>query len=145
MESLVKVSCTISSSDTQVPLSLEIWLDEQCIFEQYHVREPINFAHEFSDSDGEHELRFVMKNKRAEYTRIDESGNIVSDACLTIKDLAFDEIQLGHMFTELATYTHDFNGTGQPTQDKFFDVIGCNGTVALKFSTPVYLWLLENM
>lgn len=145
MESLVKFSCTISSTDTQVPLSLEIWLDDQCILEKYHVRDPINFAHEFSDADDEHELRFVLKNKRTEYTRIDESGNIISDACLTITDVAFDEIQLGHVFTELATYNHDFNGAGQNTQDQFYGTMGCNGTVSLRFTTPVYLWLLENM
>jgi len=49
------------------------------------------------------------------------------------------------MFTELATYTHDFNGTKELTQEKFYGVMGCNGTVSLKFATPIYLWLLENM
>jgi hypothetical protein len=69
----------------------------------------------------------------------------VSDAVLTIKDLAFDEIKLGHMLTELATYTHNFNGTKEPVQEKFYGAMGCNGTVSLKFAAPVYLWLLENM
>ena len=145
MESLVKFSCDITSTDFDIPLSLEIWLDDQCIFEKYHVRQPITFVHEFPDTDAEHQLRFVMKNKRAEHTRIDQDGNIVSDACLKISSVCFDEIMLEHMFTELAEYTHDFNGTGPATQDKFFDTFGCNGTVTLNFTTPVYLWLLENL
>ena len=69
----------------------------------------------------------------------------MSDATLTIKDLAFDEIKLNYMLTELAVYTHDFNGTQDTTQDKFYGEMGCNGTVSLKFATPIYLWLLEHM
>mgnify|MGYP003352455181 CR=1 FL=1 len=42
-------------------------------------------------------------------------------------------------------YRHDYNGTGQPTEDNFFGVLGCNGTVELRFTTPIYLWLLEHM
>lgn len=140
-----KFSCKISCTDTQVPLSLQIWLDDQCIFDKSPVQESLVFEHEFPNSDAEHELRIVMKGKRTEHTHIDESGNIVGDACLSITDVTFDEIQLGHLFTKLATYEHDFNGTGQLTQDKFYGTMGCNGTVTLKFTTPVYLWLLENM
>jgi hypothetical protein len=44
-----------------------------------------------------------------------------------------------------AVYTHDFNGSQPPVDDKFFGDLGCNGTVSLKFTAPTYLWLLENM
>jgi hypothetical protein len=50
------------------------------------------------------------------------------------------------MFSEQAEYHHDCNGTAQQViLDKFYREMGCNGTVSLKFTTPVYLWLLENM
>jgi hypothetical protein len=100
---------------------------------------------EIADDDGEHELRFILKNKTADHTQVDEAGNIVADATLTVTDLAFDEIRLGHMVTEQAVYTHDFNGTQKEIQDKFYGEMGCNGTVSIKFSTPIYLWLLEHM
>ena len=86
-----------------------------------------------------------MKNKTTEHTKIDEQGNIVSDACLTITNLAFDEIELKQIVVDKAVYTHDFNGTQPETQEKFYGAMGCNGTVSLQFSTPMYLWLLENM
>jgi hypothetical protein len=76
---------------------------------------------------------------------VDESGVIVKDACLIISDLAFDEIALGHIVTEKSVYIHDFNGNDSLTQHKFFSQMGCNGVVSLKFTTPMYLWLLENM
>jgi hypothetical protein len=90
-------------------------------------------------------LKFVMKNKTQDHTKVDQSGAIVSDARLIIKDFAFDEIKLGHMFTELAMYTHDFNGTGKMHTDAMYTDLGCNGVAELKFSTPVYLWLLEKL
>jgi hypothetical protein len=145
MESTVKISCAISTSDTAAPLGMEIWLNDLQIFNQDHITENIKFCYDMLDADAEHELRFVMKNKTAQHTTVDQAGNIIKDACLSIADLAFDEIQLGHVFTELAVYTHDFNGTGNNTQEIFYGTIGCNGTVCLKFTAPVYLWLLENM
>jgi hypothetical protein len=145
MENIVKISCVIGTTDCKSALGLEIWVDDQKIFDQDWVTESQTISYELPDLDAEHELRFVMKNKTVDHTKVDDSGAIVKDACLTISDLAFDEIAIGHMVTEKAEYTHDFNGTGSLTQHKFFGEIGCNGVVSLKFATPVYLWLLENM
>jgi len=145
MKSSIQISCNIATSDAAVPLGLEIWVDDHQIFDLEHVTENISFDHVMDDDEAEHELRFVMKNKTVDHTQLDASGNIVKDACVIIDDLAFDQIRLGHMFTELATYTHDFNGHGQQVQEKFYGSMGCNGTVSLKFTTPIYLWLLEHM
>ena len=37
------------------------------------------------------------------------------------------------------------NGTQPEIADNFFGIAGCNGTISFRFSTPIYLWLLENM
>ena len=42
-------------------------------------------------------------------------------------------------------FQHDFNGTQPEIKDTFFGEMGCNGTVSLRFTTPIYLWLLEHM
>jgi hypothetical protein len=124
---------------------MEIWVDNQKIFNQDWVAESQTISYELSDHDAEHELRFVMKNKTVDHTKVDESGAIVEDACLIISDLAFDDIVLGNIVTEKAVYTHNFNGNSEAVQNKFFGEMGCNGTVSLKFTTPIYLWLLENL
>jgi hypothetical protein len=145
MDNTIKINCNIDTTDAEVPLGMEIWIDNKQIFNQDHVREKIDFCYELKDVDAEHELQIVMTNKTAEHTQIDQEGKIIKDACLIVSGLEFDGISLGHTFTELATYTHDFNGTGKQVENKFFGTIGCNGTVSLKFTTPIYLWLLENM
>ena len=141
----VKFSCVIAPSDTAMPLGCEIWIDDACVFAQDHVTDPAVVAHEFSDDDGEHILRITLKNKLPEHTQIDDQGNIVSDALLGVTEISFDEIDCTQIVHDLAVYRHNLNGTAPEIDDKFFGDMGCNGTVELKFSTPVYLWLLENM
>lgn len=144
-DTTLQISCSVSTTDPLARLGFEIRLDNQVILDLEHVTETVEFKHNINDTESDHCLEFVLKNKTTEHTTIDDQGNIISDACLTISNLAFDEIKLGHMLTELATYTHDFNGTKTPTQDTFHGVLGCNGTVRFNFSTPMYLWLLEHM
>jgi hypothetical protein len=80
-----------------------------------------------------------------EHTKIDEQGNIISDATLQISNVSIDELDVDQLFLEKCVYTHDFNGTQPKIEDTFHGIAGCNGTISLKFNTPVYLWLLENM
>jgi len=139
------ISCSINTTDASAKLGIEVWLNDQQLLNQDHVSELIEFKYDLPDEDAEHELRFVMKNKTVEHTKVDEQGNIIADACLIITELAFDEIELKQIFIDQAVYTHDFNGTQEIIQTKFYGEMGCNGTVSIKFTTPIYLWLLENM
>jgi hypothetical protein len=141
----VKFHCVVSSTDFSVPLGLEIWLDQHKLFDQDHVDQIYNIEHEISDDDGDHQLRFVLKHKHSDHTQVDADGNIVKDATITVSDIEFDGIDCDYLTTKLAQYQHDFNGTGEPTSQSFYGELGCNGTVVLKFSTPIYIWLLENM
>lgn len=139
------ISCAVSTSDPVTPLGLEIWVDHQKLIDQDHVQNPVLFSHVMPDVDGQHQLRIVLKNKQANDTKLDEQGKIVKDACLIVDNLTIADVPLGYLMSMLSTYTHDYNGTGPKTQDKFYNIIGCNGVVELKFTTPVYLWLLENL
>lgn len=101
---------------------------------------------EFDDEDDqEHLLELIMSGKHQDHTRVDESGVITEDRVIEITDVQVDEIELGYVFTETTRYHHDFNGTGDPTEEAFHGVMGCNGAVRFPFTTPVYLWLLEKM
>lgn len=144
MSNFTTISGSVDSSDKKIPLGTEIWIDNTCIINVEHVDRVVCFSHQLHDDNLNHELRIVMKHKTADHTDVDESGEIVRDAMLTISDIKFDDIALGYTFLEKSVYTHDFNGTGNSIDDKFFGDMGCNGTVSLKFSMPAYLWILEN-
>jgi len=141
----IKFDCVVGSTNYSVPLGLEIWLDQHKLFDQDHVDQVCRVEHEISDDDGDHELRFVLKHKQPDHTQVDADGNILSDATITVSDIQFDGIDCQYLTTNLARYQHDFNGTGDLTTESFYGELGCNGTVSLKFSTPIYIWLLENM
>ena len=145
MTNTITITFELNTSNDQSELGFEAWVNDEKFVDIAHVQGPQLIKIDMSDTDGDHELRLILKNKKAEHTKIDDNGAIVSDATLTISGLAFDEIKLGHMVTELATYTHDFNGTKELVQDQFYGEMGCNGVVGLRFTTPVYLWLLEHM
>jgi len=137
--------CSIATTNPDVPLGLEIWIDDQKLFDQAHVQASHKFSADFSDEDGEHELRLVLKNKLSEHTRVDANNTIVSDARISVSNIEFEGIALNQLVPDLAEYQHNFNGTGELSTHKFYGELGCNGTVTLKFTTPIYLWLLEHM
>ncbi len=135
----------IDSSDKKITLGTEVWIDNICVVNVEHVDRIVHFSHVLEEDNAEHELRIVMKHKTPDHTELDDAGNIIRDAMLSISDIKFDEIALGQVLLNKAVYTHDFNGSQPPVDDKFFGALGCNGTVRLKFTAPTYLWLLENM
>jgi hypothetical protein len=141
----IKFGCTITSNQPSVPLGMEIWLDDLKFFDQNHIDQDYIVEHEISDDDSDHRLRFVLKNKQSGHTLVDADGNILSDTVLSITDMKFDGINCDYLISTLAKYDHDYNGSQDPVVDKFYGEMGCNGTVSLKFSTPIYIWLLENM
>jgi hypothetical protein len=139
------VSFEIAPSDPACPLGAEVWIDQQQIFNCDHLDATKTVQFDVEEDDGEHELRVVLKNKLPEHTTVDADGNITQDAVLSIGSFEFEEIDVNQVVQEQAVYYHDFNGSAAEIQDQFFGSMGCNGTLSLKFSTPIYIWLLENM
>jgi len=142
------LSFTLDSTDYFVPLGIKISLDNQIVYETSHVSTKTQIHHAISDDDGEHELIFEMFGKSPEHTQVDHTGAIVSDVLLSLGDVSVDEINLDQMLQSTKsnlTYCHDFNGTQSAIMDSFHGSMGCNGIVTWKFTTPIYLWLLENM
>ena len=62
-----------------------------------------------------------------------------------ITNVVIDDLDVNQLFLEKCVYTHNFNNTQSEIADTFHGVAGCNGTITFEFSTPIYLWLLENM
>ena len=144
MNNTTVFSCKIGTTDAAAAIGVEIWLDQEQIFNVDHVKETIEFTHKFDEDGLPHRLRFIMKNKTEDLTIVDDTGFIVADARLIINNIEFDEIEIDQLFCDRAIYTHNFNGTQPEIKDRFFGEIGCNGIISLDFTTPVYIWLLEN-
>ena len=139
------ISFDLATTNSDCKIVVSVYIDNVCVFETNHLKELYHFSHNISDDDGDHELCVVMANKTEAHTKIDEFGNILKDVLISISNIEIDGVDVNQVFLDNAVYTHDFNGTQPEIKDSFNEFMGCNGTVSLKFSTPLYLWLLENM
>lgn len=136
----------IEAQASDSDLCLEVKLNSQTKFKKILSTNTESIKFDFDDSnDSKQVLELVMSGKLPEHTVLDSAGHIVKDRLIEIIDVSLDEIKLGQLFLDQAIYLHDFNGTTEKIQDKFFGTMGCNGIVRLEFSSPVYLWLLDNM
>jgi len=141
----VKLSLDVVNASEFHNMGIELWIDKNKFFDNAITPGCHHIIHEFDCADSEHWLKIVLKNKTQENTQIDESGNIVKDGLISISNVCLDEINIDNMLTLLADYVHDGNGSQTISVHPFYGHLGCNGRVQLKFSSPVYLWLLENM
>ena len=141
-ENHIPFRCEITTSDATAPLNLRVILNDKVIFNQ-QIKETVPFECWIPDAEQQHVLVFEMSGKTQAHTIVNDAGEIVKDAFLKLSNFSIDEIELTNIKT--FEYEHDFNGTAEKTTDLFYGYMGCNGRVTVKFSTPIYLWLLENM
>lgn len=144
MSELTNITFNVKS--TNKPLELEVKFDSQVMFDKVIDNGPhpveISIDDEAEDS---HTLELVMKGKTVDHTTVDSDGNILKDSQLVFSDIEVDGINIEELFWFQAEYSHDFNGGGDLTVENFYGSIGCNGTVRIDITTPIYLWLLENI
>jgi hypothetical protein len=115
--------------------------------DQHNLRHLTSDGVQVFGEENTEKLKALVSNLAAYSTAVldKQAVEIVNDIGIKISDLTFAEIKLGHTFLENAVYHHDFNGSQAPVQDAFYGEMGCNGHVELKFTAPIYLWLLEKM
>ena len=141
----VNFKFVLSSSDDQCPMTVEVWMDNVLLLSVPQLNQPVAFNHNFSDDDGEHELKIILSGKTGEHTVVDDTGSIVKDATVEVSQVIIDDLDIDQLFLEKCVYEHNFNGSQPAIKDTFHGIAGCNGVISFKFSTPIYLWLLENM
>jgi hypothetical protein len=141
----VTFSCVVNTNIPVNPITLQILLDDAAMFNKpITAEETVSF--EFDEGDGEHTLRFLISDKNDTHVLRDNNGNVLDSTELSITDIKFDEIDITNIImVSPLEYRHNYNGNGEETVDKFYDIAGCNGEITLNFTTPIYLWMLENM
>lgn len=137
----ITISCSITPTNSRVPVGAEVWVNDQQILDVNRVTKTININHRVNTASEKNVLTYLMKNKTPFHTQIDSNHNIIKDSCLLISNLIIDDFEVGQQLRELSIYTHTHNNTSDQVQAQFYDVMGCNGTVRMKFYVPVYDWL----
>ena len=145
--SFTDFSCDIISSDDTVPLCLVVRLDGEEIAQLSPVPAHYHLHHEIKDSADEtpHVIEFELSGKMPQHTVVNDQGEIVQDATVTIRNKRFESVAVDSVFNAQTRYFHDFNGSQPGIDDDFFGTMGCNGRARFEFTTPIYAWLLENL
>lgn len=140
MKILVQVAANKHCQD----IVLEIWCDDVILGTTGATTNPLTVVHDLPDHAGQHQIKLVMHGKNYQHTKLDAQDNILDDVYFLIEKLEFEEIDLRDVFCQgRPCFTHSFNGSKPEFVDEFYGHIGCNGTVNLEFTTPIYLWLGE--
>ena len=113
----------------------------------------IEFEHE-SEEGKDHTLTISRSGKTKSDTVINDKGDILKDQLLHIKNIEIDEIDIGALVYE-GVYTPEYpepwatqqRSAGQelPVSFKNVNTMGHNGVWQLRFASPFYMWLLENL
>jgi hypothetical protein len=113
------------------------------------------FEFDASVLDGENSLTIEFVNKTIYDTILDSDDNIIGDLLLNIDSIEIDEIDLGSLLWTASKYTPDYpenhklrmsqSGNELPESLSNCVNLGWNGRWTLTFSSPFYIWLLENL
>tara|TARA_B100000780_G_scaffold55147_1_gene34641 strand:- start:549 stop:1031 length:483 start_codon:yes stop_codon:yes gene_type:complete len=113
----------------------------------------IEFEHEFKEGE-ESALIIRRSGKVNNQTVVNDKGDLLKDQLLHIKSVNIDEIDIGALVYE-GKYTPEYpepwatqqREAGTELKESFKNVtqMGHNGTWTFKFSSPFYMWLLENL
>lgn len=112
----------------------------------------VEFLHDLNEGQ---EYKFIIhrSNKDNSQTMV-ENDQIVKDQLLFIKSIEIDEIDLGGLIYEGLYYPEypepwasqqKESGNALPLSIKNVTSMGHNGRWELTFTSPFYMWLLENL
>lgn len=113
----------------------------------------IEFQHELTEGE---DYNFIINRsgKSRNQTVINEKGDVLKDQLLHIKHIEIDEIDIGALVYE-GVYTPKYPepwatqqaqaGIELKKSFKNATILGHNGEWRFKFSSPFYMWLLENL
>ena len=122
-------------------------LNDQTVVDQQSVAlasdevEYIEFDQEITE--GSNVLKIRLENKdRSDTVQNEDKTAIVKDMLLNIVSIEIDEINLGQLIWDASSFTSD--DADRPTLKNCVN-LGWNGTWQLEFTSPFYIWLLENI
>jgi len=113
----------------------------------------IEFEHPCEEGK-EYELILNRQGKNNTQTVVNDKGDILHDQLLHIKSIEIDGIDIGSLVYE-GVYRPNYpepwatqqreSGIDLPETYKNVTRMGHNGTWTFKYSSPFYMWLLENL
>lgn len=149
----IKINLSSEHWDDRYP-GARVYINQELIHEGL-IAEPTELSWSGELEEGEQVIVVEMYDKRNGDTVQDDNGNIIKDVILNIDNISFDDVDLARSTTnfdfDLDYVVLQMVSTYYPKSEYAPEVLdrcvnlGWNGRWELKFSSPTYLWLLENL
>ena len=117
-------------------------------------KEPTIIEFEQELTEGENYSLIIERSGKDNRQTVVENGQIIKDQLLHIKSIEIDEIEIGALVYS-GLYTPQYPkpwaseqakaGNALPASFKNVTAMGHNGRWELGFTSPFYMWLLENL
>lgn len=135
----------LSSSYWDAAPKTRVFINDLLIFEGT-ITEPQKVKWVGDIQAGKNVLAIELFDKGKNQT-VMQNDVIVKDQLLNIDGVSFDNIALGFLNHSLSNYYPDQNYYSNSVPDvvKMCVNLGYNGRWELEFTSPVYIWLLENI
>jgi uncharacterized lipoprotein YehR (DUF1307 family) len=134
----------ISSNKLCADIELTVTHNDQVLLKTTADATIKTISFDIDEDPKAHEILLTMQGKNQTHTVVDEHGQIVEDVQFKITRIEIDQLDVKDLFClGKECYTHSFNSTQPEFLDEFYGEMGCNGSVSLKFDTPIYLWLVD--
>ena len=137
----IKVNLSSKTWGDRAP-GTRVYVNDMLIFDQLIV-DPVEVNWTGELDDGNHSIVVEMYNKKQGDTETDSDGNILNDVLLNIDNIAIDNIDLDQLLWSKSIY-YPADEYASATIEQCVN-LGWNGLWKLEFSSPVYLWFLENL
>lgn len=113
------------------------------------------FEFDATVAEGKNSLIIEFNNKSVHDTVMDSNGTIIEDLLLNIDSVEIDEIDIGSLLWTASEYRPNYPEmyriktaqSGQELPESLTNCVnlGWNGRWSLSFTSPYYIWLLENL
>ena len=154
----LKIGIELWATMWDKPPQAGLWIDDQNHYNGEIIgtqSKPniITFEHTFKENT-EHCLTIKRGNKLPGQTVVDNDGNVLKDQLLHIKNIEIDDINLGAIVYNGIYYPEypepwasQQRSMGVELVESFNNCtsMGFNGDWKLKFTSPFYLWLIDNL
>ena len=121
-----------------------IWLNDEFISSGTANEELqfIEFTHSIAEGTQNKLIIKLLNKEDGDTVESEDKSNIIKDMLLNIDSISIDDIELGQLMWSLSKFIAD--DPNRPTLKNCVN-LGWNGSYVLEFTSPFYLWLLENM
>jgi len=140
----IPFSFVLDSTDYNAKLSFFVHYNGEKIYECKHVNKKLNIELSINNDSDIHEITWTMQGKDISHTKVNEQGEIISDAALITSDFKLENFELGNRLTDNCYYIHNHNGNSDEVKATYDNYLGCNGTVHFTFTSPAHIWILQN-